>query len=138
MHRLKICALVTKRHNNNKCVECGIQLSGKQDKFCSIQCKRKKYKIKNAVVNYTYQQQRGKKRRSGLIELLGGQCEICGYKKNTAALVFHHKNPDEKLISLSMRHCSNSSMERLLIEVVKCRLLCANCHTELHHPEYNS
>lgn len=33
-----------------------------------------------------------------------------------------------------MRHLSNTSIEKLRIEAAK--LLCANCHRELHNPEF--
>ena len=31
----------------------------------------------------------------------GSKCEICGYDKCTDALVFHHKNPEEKDFGLA-------------------------------------
>lgn len=67
---------------------------------------------------------------------LGGKCQECGYNKNIAALEFHHINPDEKEFQLDMRHLSNTSIEKLRIEAAKCKLLCANCHRELHNPEF--
>lgn len=35
-----------------------------------------------------------------------------------------------------MRHLSNTSIEKLRIKAAKCKLLCANCHRELHNPEF--
>lgn len=84
---------------------------------------------------YEYQKLRGLKRKVELIELKGGCCEKCGYDKNVAAFDFHHKDPKEKSYQLNMRRLSNSSMLKLMVEVEKCELLCANCHRELHSPD---
>ena len=85
--------------------------------------------------SYEYQKLRGIKRKLYLIELRGGCCEKCGYCKNISALDFHHKDPNDKESSLDMRHLSNSTMEKILTEFAKCKVLCANCHREEHHPE---
>lgn len=73
----------------------------------------------------TYRQ----KRKSELIYIMGGKCQICGYNKCEAALEFHHCNPEEKEFGLSNGNCR--SLERDLQEARKCTLLCANCHREV-------
>jgi len=57
-------------------------------------------------------------------------CAICGYNKNAAALDFHHLDPNEKELKIGNPH----AVERLLKEIEKCIVLCANCHREIHHP----
>lgn len=84
---------------------------------------------------YPQQKERGLKRKMELIEYKGGKCEICGYNKNIAALQFHHINPDEKEFKLDVRKLSNNKMENIYKEVDKCMLLCANCHSEIHHKD---
>lgn len=84
---------------------------------------------------YQQQRNRGISRKLELIRLKGGKCEMCGYKKNIAALDFHHVNPSEKEFQLDFRHLSNNSMEKILKEAEKCILLCANCHREIHYPK---
>jgi hypothetical protein len=64
----------------------------------------------------------------------GGKCEKCGYDRCVAALEFHHRNPEEKLFSIS-RLGHKRSKEVLQQELDKCDLLCANCHREVHHNE---
>ena len=57
-------------------------------------------------------------------------CAICGYNKCTAALSFHHVNPQNKLYQISSRTVSK---ENIVDELNKCIVVCANCHMELHH-----
>lgn len=64
-----------------------------------------------------------------LIDHKGGKCEVCGYDKCVAALEFHHTNPLEKDFTVSGR---SWSFERMKKEVEKCKLLCSNCHKEIH------
>jgi len=66
------------------------------------------------------------------IELRGGKCEKCGYNKCIEALQFHHRNPEEKSFGLSQSG-NTRSWQEYLNEVMKCDLLCANCHAEEHY-----
>ncbi len=63
---------------------------------------------------------------------------MCGYRRNYAALEFHHVNPEQKSFQLDARHLSNTSMESILNEAKKCILLCSNCHKEVHNPNLDS
>jgi hypothetical protein len=114
-----------------KCNICGKGLSGKQTKFCSLSCKNKDTNFRHQ--NYVSQKQRGLKRKIELIELFGGKCEICGYKRNYAGLSFHHLT--KKTFPLDARNCSNKTWDKLLNEAKKCKLLCLNCHLETHYPD---
>lgn len=69
-----------------------------------------------------------------MVQVLGGSCSKCGYKKNLAALEFHHIDPLVKEFKLDSRRISNTSEENIQKELRKCILLCANCHRELHNP----
>lgn len=86
--------------------------------------------------NYKKQKERSLTRKNELIILKGGKCFECGYDKNFAALEFHHLNPKEKDFPLDSRRLSNTSINKLIEEVNKCILLCANCHREIHNPEF--
>ncbi len=61
----------------------------------------------------------------------GGKCEICEYNKYIGALQFHHLNPKEKDFALSSVK-SHSFNETIKKELDKCKLVCANCHSEIH------
>jgi hypothetical protein len=65
------------------------------------------------------------------VNLKGGKCSICGYKRCIAALEFHHKKRSKKDFSLSVRGLTRS-WERVQKEIDKCILVCANCHREIH------
>jgi len=114
------------------CTTCGNELQGRQTKFCSRFCKTLSTNFKNQ--NYSSQQSRGIERKRKLIDLAGGQCCDCGYNKNLAALEFHHLNPAEKNFGIDLRKCSNLQWDKLVDEVKKCVLICANCHRERHNP----
>ena len=79
---------------------------------------------------------RTKKRRivhkQRAIEYLGGKCIRCGYNRNWAALDLHHTNGDDKDLCIS--NIMHFSWVKILKELEKCILLCANCHREEHNP----
>ena len=51
-------------------------------------------------------------------------CQLCGYNKHPLGLQFDHLKNKHKSIS-SMK---SYSLKVLMLEVRKCRILCANCH----------
>jgi predicted HNH restriction endonuclease len=69
--------------------------------------------------------------RAKAIELKGGCCEICGYSKCPEALEFHHLDDAKKDFGISAKGYTRS-WEKVKNELKKCKLLCANCHRELH------
>ena len=64
-----------------------------------------------------------------LIEAFGGECAICRYSKSKEVFDFHHLDPGDKE-SLITAKCM--SWVRVVAEVRKCVMLCANCHREVH------
>jgi hypothetical protein len=110
------------------CIICGTQLRGKQTRFCSVRRKNKYHQ------SYESQQRRGLTRRLELVRQAGGQCSICGYRKNLAALAFHHRNSTAKDFKLDMRSLSNRRLAAIVAELGKCILICHNCHAEIHNP----
>jgi ribosomal protein L37E len=114
------------------CQKCGKELIGKQTKFCSTSCK---LKLSNSKFqNYQAQQKRGRANKLKAIEILGSKCSNCGYNKSNSALCFHHEK--NKTMNLDLRHFSNNKWETLEKEIKNCKLLCMNCHTELHNPDW--
>ncbi len=71
-------------------------------------------------------------RKLKLVDLLGGKCRICGYASRVpGAYHFHHVNPEDKLFGVG-KNGILKKWETTLKEVVKCVLLCATCHAEVH------
>ena len=64
----------------------------------------------------------------------GLKCEICGYSKNWSALIWHHNDPDIKEIGISSYARMRRNWTRVEEEIKKCKLICHNCHSELHYP----
>ena len=72
-----------------------------------------------------------RKRKRQLVEMFGGKCVICGYKKCQQALEFHHTNPSNKDFNIARKGACRS-WEKVVEEARKCILVCANCHAEIH------
>lgn len=118
-----------------QCTLCGTPLkTARQKKFCSRRCNNSSSNIRNQ--KYEKQQQRGIAVKLRLIAPKGSKCQHCGYRKNHAALTFHHRVPADKVFEIDVRACANRSWEVLIVEAAKCDLLCFNCHMEEHYPQF--
>jgi predicted transcriptional regulator len=67
------------------------------------------------------------------VELLGGKCNRCGWSGNLAAFEFHHINDDK---DYGIGSANNKSWEVVKNEILKCELLCLNCH-RIEHTKYD-
>jgi hypothetical protein len=63
-------------------------------------------------------------------------CKDCG-ENHPACLQFHHRRRSEKTGDMATLLSRNWSRQRILEEVAKCDVLCANCHAKLHWNERN-
>jgi len=68
---------------------------------------------------------RREERKAKLIAFLGGKCKKC---KSTKNLQFDHIDKKKKLFDIS--YAIDTNYDRLIEEVKKCQLLCADCHRE--------
>lgn len=104
----------------HKCKECGE--SNKKNFYGSNKQNCKKCHNKKLI----------KKRQKNLEiarELKGNKCCKCGYNKCKNALEFHHIDTTKKDFAIGG---SRYGLKKLLEEVNKCILVCANCHREIH------
>jgi len=74
-----------------------------------------------------------RRRKEYLAKMLGGHCANCGYNKSLSALSFHHKNPAKKSFDISNNGNLMGNWQIVLMEAKKCKLLCLNCHSEIHN-----
>lgn len=75
---------------------------------------------------------RWRERRRVWIESLKTSCVVCG-ESEPACLDWHHLDTETKVVSISrMKSSSTYSQQRVLEELEKCVLLCANCHRKIH------
>lgn len=58
-------------------------------------------------------------------------CVLCG-EKEPVCLDFHHKDPKQKVVSISQMAKLNWGFEKVELEIKKCVMLCSNCHRKLH------
>lgn len=103
-----------KIHNAN-CVKCDKEIKKGGWNLCSKHYKKARYTAIWEVI----------------IEYLGGKCKMCGESYPIACYDLHHRNPKEKEYMIA-KNITNGSILKIANEVLKCDLLCANCHRILH------
>ena len=89
-------------------------------KYCSVKCRH------NAP-NKKLRTQAFQQSRRDLVNKIKIErgCAVCGYNTHSAALDFNHIRGD-KVFSVSQD--LKVAMHKLLAEIDKCEILCANCH----------
>lgn len=65
------------------------------------------------------------------------KCEKCG-EDHISCLQFHHLDRTEKEFGIHLAVHRRWSKERILSEISKCQVLCANCHFKVHWEERNA
>ena len=93
--------------------EIKFQPSRKDHKLCSAKCRTKEHTA-------------AKRKALADIKVERGCCK-CGFNSHSAALQFDHINQADKSFNIGWA-VDHRSMQKLLEEVDKCRVLCANCH----------
>lgn len=59
-------------------------------------------------------------------------CLRCGFSEDYRAVLFHHRDPKEKLFGLTWRELNNKNWHEVFAELAKCDILCFNCHQIVH------
>lgn len=93
---------------------------------------RKKYYKKNKLAPLNKNRRNKKRNRDWYNEYKSKlKCERCP-ENNPACLDFHHDDPTIKDFEVSALINATYSIKKILEEIDKCRVLCANCHRKLH------
>ena len=83
---------------------------------------------KNREDLYAAQKRQRERTRVKLTEYLSNHpCEICG-EDDPIVLEFDHIDPSTKHRTVSKMISGHTSWNKILNEIEKCRILCANCH----------
>lgn len=101
--------------------------------------KNREYQAKWYRENKEIQYARIKANKKRLIDWISEykktlKCSKCP-ENHPAALDFHHRNPEEKEGRIADLANKGWSVKRLMSEIEKCDVLCANCHRKLHWEE---
>lgn len=101
--------------------------------------KNKEYQKKHYSKNKQYYKDKSVARKIVLREKIDEiksklYCIECG-ENDLSCLDFHHINKDNKEIEISTALSRGWSFNKILLEMEKCIILCANCHRKLHHNE---
>lgn len=70
-------------------------------------------------------------RKALLLSWFNSKCQLCSYNKCPRNLAFHHLDPAQKASPLNVSACQ-AALPKILMELIKCVLLCNNCHGEVH------
>jgi 5-methylcytosine-specific restriction endonuclease McrA len=98
--------------------------------------RKEKNRVKNAKRNSLKVIEWRRSLKIKAVEYKGGKCSRCGYCKSLRALQFHHRDPKQKDFAISRPN--PRSWEKVKVELDKCDLLCANCHSEAHDELYSA
>jgi len=55
-------------------------------------------------------------------------CQDCGVQFDPVCMDFDHRNPEEKVMDVGFMVVGRYAKQRILDEIAKCDLVCANCH----------
>lgn len=78
-----------------------------------------------------YRQELWRERKQILVDLLGGECHDCHQSYPLAVYDFHHTHGGKKFAV--GEKIITKSLTEVKREVLKCILLCANCHRIRHY-----
>ncbi len=113
----------------------GVQLSWLEHTAVLVQCKEHGNQLEEKLTKSQIVSNFRRRRKQKLVQICGGQCNLCGYKKCISALEFHHIDEEKKSYALSKKGTTHN-LEKDIAEIQKCILVCANCHREIHDGFY--
>lgn len=73
---------------------------------------------------------RDKKIDEIIVERKSVPCMDCGVKYPPYVMDFDHRNPKEKFLNICQMRKRRMAIKKILEEMAKCDVVCANCHRE--------
>lgn len=117
-----------------RCVDCleykepsEFHLKGRDRKKLMTRCKR----CDNALRSERALRQRDANIKAVWEAVGGARCAVCG-EDDPIVIHFHHLDPTQKTANVSKLLRYHVPLDRILEEVSKCAMLCANCHLRVH------
>lgn len=102
--------------------------AAKCDLLCA-NCHRLRHALDESTEAATVRLRR--ERKALAVRYMGGRCEGCGRSGPDHLFEFHHRDPHEKTFGISESGVVRR-WEKVVAELAKCVMLCANCHREVH------
>ena len=94
---------------------------------------RRDYYAKNRKSNILRTKERREKLKKWLIDYKSNlKCIICS-EDEICCIEFHHNDPRRKENTISRAIHNGWSINKLLLEIEKCYIYCANCHRKIHN-----
>jgi predicted HNH restriction endonuclease len=119
-----------KEHNERKRLEKARRVRTPEGR-AKENARHREYMKEKAHILYPKQKERYREQKQRAIDFKGGACADCGGRFHPAAFDFHHVNGDGNELS-TRRGWTALRWERVEAELLKCELLCSNCHRIRH------
>ena len=102
------------------------------DRIKQLSAQREAYR--NDSDKYKERQNRRRRRAHAYVWAIKkrSKCIKCG-QDHPITLDFHHRNPAEKEVTATQMIANKYSNNRIDIELLKCDILCSNCHRIEHY-----
>ena len=100
---------------------------------------KREWNHRNREHIYLKKIERGHNLKVKVVKLMGGECMDCNLKyngENACVFQVHHKEPKKKKMDVNIRTLISYAWNKILKEIKKCVLLCANCHFIRHNKKY--
>jgi hypothetical protein len=116
-----------------KCITCNQNKAedafNKGKSYCRKCCKERdrKYYLKNKARRQAGFKTRRMDTKQFIWDLKNGPCTDCKKMYHPTQMDFDHTSSDKEK-DISRLYSSNATKEKILEEVAKCELVCANCH----------
>lgn len=93
------------------------------------------YRKRHGVINTEYDRRyEGRASRYAVVDDLKSKpCTDCGRSFPAVCMDFDHRDPSSKVLAVSHMVSLGYSLQRILDEIDKCDLVCANCHRVRTH-----